>query len=640
MLTSRQALPSGSPAHSATTQGGLGRLRGLAFAAGIVIATLLAYLPSLGGGFLWDDDGHVTPAAVRSVDGLRRIWTEPGATQQYYPALHTAFWIEHRLWGDAPTGYRIASLLLHAASACLLAGILRRLDIRGAWLAAAVFALHPVCVESVAWISEQKNTLSLFFYLASLLVYLRFDTSRNRWHYAGALGLFALALASKTVTATLPPAILVILWWRRGRLGWRRDVAPLLPWIVVAAAAGAFTVWMERNLIGATGAEFSFSVVQRGLIAGRALWFYLGKALWPARLCFVYPRWHIDAADPRLYLFPLGAAAVLAALWAVRRRTRAPLAGALFFAGSLFPALGFFNVYPFRFSFVADHFQYLAFLGIVVPVVAGLATVQAGLPSLWRTAGRVAAAGLLVALGILTRAQCSLYVDTSTLYSETLRRNPDCWMAAYNLGNLRLARGDPEAAVTFFDRAIVLRPGDAEAYTNRGVALRRLGRMEDAIASYREALRRAPVSFSAHFDLGGALAATSRWEEAATQFEAARRIEPDHPGIHSNLAAALLRIGRPADAVPHFERAVREQSGDVGTLCNLGVALRNSGRIAEAVTRFEEALRFRPDSAEVHYNLALALRLSGRMPEALDHYRLARRLKPDLPAVAGFDEGD
>ena len=630
-------LPPGSFAPSAAVHG---RWRELGFVAAIVVITLLAYWPSLGGGFLWDDDGHVTPAGLRSMDGLRRIWTEPGATQQYYPMLHTAFWIEHRLWGDAPAGYRLVNLLFHAASACLLARILRRLDVRGAWFAAAVFALHPVCVESVAWISEQKNTLSLLFYLAALLVYLQFDTSRARRHYGAALGLFVLAVASKTVTATLPAALLVIFWWRRGRLEWRRDVVPLLPWFALSASAGTFTAWMERNLIGASGAEFSFTTVQRVLIAGRALWFYLGKALWPADLCFVYPRWHLDATDLRAYLFPVGAAVVFAVLWAVRGRARAPLAGALFFAGSLFPALGFFNVYPFVFSFVADHFQYLACLGIVVPVAAGLAAVYARLPAGSRAAGRLAAVAGLVALGALTWAQSRLYVDAATLYGETLRRNPDCWMAAYNLGNLRLGQGDPAAALVLYDRTIELKPDDTSALTNRGAALRRLGRTEEAIISYREALRRAPGSFEAHYDLGGTLADMRRWDEAVAQFEAARRIEPDHAGLHANLAAALLRLGRPAEAVPHFERALQKQPGDVATLCNLGVALRNAGRLEEAVARFQEALRVQPDSAEVHFNLALALRLSGRMDEAREHYRTARRIKPDLPEIFGFERGE
>jgi tetratricopeptide (TPR) repeat protein len=631
--------PDSSPA-SAVARDGAGGWREWFVGAAIVVAAFLAYWPSLRGGFLWDDDGHVTGAALRSVDGLRRIWTEPGATQQYYPVLHTAFWAEHRLWGDAAAGYRLINLLLHLASACLLVRILRRLEIRGAWLAAAVFALHPVCVESVAWISEQKNTLSLFFYLAALLVYLRFDTGRARRHYGVALVLFALALGAKTVTATLPAALLVIFWWRRGRLEWRRDVVPLLPWFALSAVAGTFTAWMERNLIGASGTEFSLTFVQRGLVAGRALWFYVGKVFWPAELCFVYPRWRFETVEPRMFFFPVGVLAVFMALWAIRGRTRAPLAGALFFAGSLFPALGFVNVYPFLFSFVADHFQYLACLGVIVPVAGGLTAAWARWPAGWRTAGRGAAVAGLAALGVLTWQQSRLYVDASTLYTETLRRNPDCWMAAYNLGNLRLKQGELAAAVEFFDWTIALRPDDADAFTNRGAALRRLGRPEEAIASYREALRRAPDSFSAHYDLGGALAGTGRWEEAVVQFENACRIEPDHSGIQANLAAALLRLNRPTEAVPHFERALREQPDDVAVLCNLGIALRDSGRPADAVARFDEALHLKPDSAEVHYNLALALRLVGRPDEAREHYRTARRLKPDLPMIFGFEDGN
>jgi len=629
-----------SSASLAAMPGRMAGLRESAFIAAMVAATFLVYWPSLRGGFLWDDDGHVTGPALRSLDGVRRIWTEPGATQQYYPVLHTAFWIEHRLWGDASAGYRLVNLLLHAASAVLIVRILRRLDVAGAWLAAAVFVLHPVCVESVAWISEQKNTLSLFFYLAALLFYLGYDTGRSRRCYVVALCLFVLALGSKTVTATLPAALLVIFWWKRGRLGWRRDIVPLLPWFALSAVSGAFTAWMESNLIGASGTAFSFTFVQRGLIAGRALWFYLGKVLWPAELSFVYPRWHVEAAGPWWFLFPVGALAVFAVLWAIRGRTRAPLAGGLFFAGSLFPALGFFNVYPFLFSFVADHFQYLACLGVIVPVTAGLTAANARLPLGWRRAGVCAAASGVVVLGALTWMQSRPYVDAGTLYLETLRRNPNCWMAAYNLGNLRLKQGNPAEAVVFFDRAIALRPDDSNAFTNRGAALRRLGRNKEAIASYVEALRRAPDSFSAHYDLGGALAEDGRWKDAVEQFEEASRIEPGHEGIHSNLAAALLRLNRPADAVPQFELALRQQSGDVAVLCNLGVALRDSGRPAEAVARFDQALRFQPNSAEVHYNLALALRQVGRTDEAREHYRTARQLKPDLPVVFGFDGGN
>ncbi len=327
-------------------------------AAALLVATLAAYQPAWNGGMLWDDDKHVTSPELRSPDALPRIWFDVGATQQYYPVVHSAFWIQHRLWGDATTGYHIVNVVLHVLSALLLFLILRQLAIPGALLAAAVFALHPVHVESVAWITELKNTLSGVFCLLAALAYLRYDRNRNASTYAISFGLFVLALLSKSVTATLSGALLVVLWWQRGRLGWRRDVVPLLPFMGVGAASGLFTAWVERTHIGAEGPEFSLTLVERALIAGRAIWFYLAKLLWPIDLVFIYPRWQVSQGEAWQYLYPAGVVVLLATLWLLRKRSRAPIAALLIFAGTLFPVLGFFNVFPFRYSFVADHFQY------------------------------------------------------------------------------------------------------------------------------------------------------------------------------------------------------------------------------------------------------------------------------------------
>ncbi|MDI1318806.1 MAG: hypothetical protein PSW75_01255, partial [bacterium] len=331
----------------------------------VFLLILVAYLPALSGGLLWDDNGHITRTDLRSWEGLFRIWSEIGATQQYYPLLHSAFWLEHHLWGDATLGYHLLNVLLHATTACLFGRLLQRLAVPGAWLAALLFALHPVCVESVAWISEQKNTLSAVFYLAAALAYLRFDDGeRTPRRYVLATGLFVLALLTKSVTATLPAALLVVGWWRRGRLDWRRDVRPLLPWFVLAGASGLFTAHFESALIGAQGADFNLGVLQRCLLAGRVVWFYLGKLAWPADLIFIYPRWTIDTAVWWQWLFPLAGLALLGGLAWWSRQSRGPLAAALLFGGTLFPVLGFVNVYPFVFSFVADHFQYLASLAV------------------------------------------------------------------------------------------------------------------------------------------------------------------------------------------------------------------------------------------------------------------------------------
>ena len=337
----------------------------------LIAAVFAVYAPALGGDRVWDDDAHITVGALQGLDGLRRIWFEPGATQQYYPVLHSAFWLEHRLWGEALPGYHAVTVLLHALAALLLVLLGQRAGVRGAWIGAYLFALHPVNAESVAWISEQKNTLSLVFALLASLVWLQYDASRLRRHWVAALALFLLALGSKTVTATLPAVLLVLTWWRRGRSEWRRDVVPLLPWLAVGVAAGLGTAWIERHVIGAVGAEFVLSPLQRLLLAGRASWHYLTTFLWPTALVFMYPRWVIDARDPVAYLYPASYLALLAACWRARHASRAPLAALLAFTGMLFPVLGFLDVYPFRYSFVADHFQYQA--TIPLAMLAGAA---------------------------------------------------------------------------------------------------------------------------------------------------------------------------------------------------------------------------------------------------------------------------
>jgi len=433
--------------------------------------TIIAYRPAWNGQTIWDDDAHITRPELRSLEGLARIWMEPGATQQYYPLAHSFFWMQHRFWGNVTLGYHLINILLHVCCALLLVKILRRLNVPGGWLAAAVFALHPVQVESVAWISELKNTLSGVLCLGAALIYLEFDGDRKWTFYAGALCLFILGLASKTVIATLPASLLVIFWWQRGRLAWKNDVLPLLPFFAIGTAAGLFTAWMERTSIGAVGSEFNFSFIERCLIAGRAIWFYLGKLFWPANLIFMYPRWNISQAAWWQYLFPVAALVLLVGLWLWRRRSRGPLAGLLIFAGTLFPALGFFNVYPFRFSFVADHYQYLAAIGPISLAVAGMTAVFGIIGNRKPYLGLILRSGLLVCLGILTWRQCGMFADVETLWQDTIRRNPECWMAHNNLGNVLLQKGNVDEAIAQYERALQIYPDFAEADNNLACVL-------------------------------------------------------------------------------------------------------------------------------------------------------------------------
>ncbi|HWA10937.1 MAG TPA: tetratricopeptide repeat protein [Opitutaceae bacterium] len=590
----------------------------------IFFVAFIAYWPALAGGFLWDDDGHVTKAGLRSLGGLWRIWAEPGATQQYYPLLHSAFWLEHLLWGDAPVGYHLLNILLHVSAACLLAVTLRRLALPGAWLAGLLFALHPVCVESVAWISEQKNTLSTVIYLCAALAYLRFDESRRPGAYLLATVLFVAALGTKTVTATLPAALLVVFWWRRGCLAWR-DVAPLLPWFALGAVAGFVTARVERTLIGAEGADFALGAVQRCLLAGRVVWFYLGKLLWPSDLVFFYPRWDVDASEPWQYLFPLGLAAALAGLAWRARRARGPLAAALFFTGSLFPALGFINVFPFLFSFVADHFQYLACMGVFAAAAAGLMALSALLP---RGIGCVAIAGLLVTLGCLTSRQSRIYHDGFSLYESTLARNPDSWIAHNNLGNLLVESGRADEAIAHFETALRLRPDHAPSESNLGDQLTRLGRANEAIPHLQRAIQLAPAYPEAHNNLGLALLAANRAPEAVAQFQEALRYRPDYAQAEMNLGLALCSSNRVAEGIPHFQRALQLKPDYADAHINWGGALVVSGRLPEALGHFQEAIRVDPGNSDAHFKLGRALAFAGRSGDALAAYRKAVELNP------------
>jgi tetratricopeptide (TPR) repeat protein len=637
------------------------RSQALALGAAIFLATLLAYGPALRAGFVWDDDAHVTRASLQSLAGLGRIWGELGATQQYYPVLYSAFWLEHRLWGDAAFGYHLANVLLHATAACLFGLVLRRLAVGGGLFAALLFALHPVGVESVAWIAEQKNTLSTVFYLLSALVYLewrervgpggraralapsglavsadeRSGATARPCLYLLASGFFVLALLSKTVTATLPAALLVVFWWERGRLDWKRDWVPLLPWLGLGAGVGLFSGWVERAYIGAQGAVFDLGPIQRCLVAGRATWFYLRELFWPVNLAFIYPRWRVEAGQAWQYLFPLGVLAVLAAFWLGRGRSRGPLAAGLLFIGSLFPTLGFFNVYAFAFSYVADHWQYLADLGVIAAVSGGLAA----LPCARGRAGGAGGAALLTLLGVLTWRQCRMYHDLETFYRTTLARNPAAWMPQSNLGNLLVQHGQFEAAVSHYEAAIALAPAYPEIHFNLADALVQLHRMPEAVSQYEAALRLSPDYAAAHANLGTALVAMGQPEQAIPHFEQALRLKPDNAPAHYGLGFAFEVTGQLPQAMVQYRDALRTEPTQVEAHYHLANGLANAGRIAEAIEHYEAALRLRPDYAEAHANLGFALAGEGRTAEALDQLAQALRLKPgysEAHAYRGF----
>jgi tetratricopeptide (TPR) repeat protein len=603
------------------------------FLALVLLALVVAYLPALRGGPLWDDAAHITKPQLQSSEGLYRIWFKLGATQQYYPLLHSAFWLEHKLWGDSVLGYHCVTLLWHAVAVLLAYFVLTKLAVPGALLAAAVFALHPVMVESVAWITEQKNTLSAVFYLSAMLVYLDFDRSRSPQHYFIALALFVFGLLTKTVTATLPAALLVIFWWQRGTLAWKRDILLLLPFFLLGAFAGLATAWVERTLIGAQGAEFELTILQRALLAGRVIWFYVGKLIWPTNLTFIYPRWQVEPAVWWQWLFPAAAVGVTVAFWLLRRKFRGPLAAWLLFVGTLFPVLGFLNVYPFIFSFVADHFQYLASLALIALVAAGITRGLAMLPKSEKLIGNSLVVLSIGALVFLSRQQSRMYADSFALYQATLDRNPDCWMAHCNLGVGLTDAGKPQDAIEHFRAALRIRPNYPEAYNGLGFALMKLGKNSEAIEQFEQAAHLWPDNVDVFNNFGLALTNLGRPQQAIIKLQSALAKRPEDPLILNNMGVALSHAGRTSEAIEKLEHAIRLSPGFAEAHNSLGIALARSGETRRAIAHFSRAVQLNPSDANTHKNLATMLADTGDAAGAIAHLQEAIRLQPDLVSV-------
>jgi tetratricopeptide (TPR) repeat protein len=525
---------------------------------------------------------------------------------------------------------------MHAACAVLLWRVLRRLGVPGAWLGAALWALHPVQVESVAWISELKNTQSCLFFLLAVWFFLRWianDTpgaGRGR-NYAFTLLCAVLAILSKPSTVMLPVVLAFCWWWMKGRWSWRIG-AWLAPFFAVSAIASGWTIWEQKYHSFARGAEWNQSWAERLIIAGRAIWFYLGKLFWPDPLIYIYPRWKIDPTQVVAYLPGVAAAALLVGLWRFRRSWARPgfFAYGCFLA-LLFPVLGFFSVYFFRYSFVSDHFQYLASLGPAA--LAGAAITLAPRPwadhqpRYWWTLGGV----LLLGLGVLSWRQCRMYHDDDTLWLTTRGRNPTCWMAQNFVGKISASAGRYQESLPFYEEALRLDPDSFEVQYNLSIALRETGRIEEAMDHCERSLQLQPGFPEANYDLGVMLAGLGRPVEAAAHYEEVLRIKPDYVDAHINLGVILVSLGRPQEAIAHYEAALRLRPNSADAHSDLGMAWYFLGKNPEAVTQFEQAARLNPGSPEIHNNLGVALDHAGRVPDAIVQCEEALRLKPDYP---------
>ncbi len=560
----------------------------------LLVLVLVSYSGGLSGGFIWDDDVHVTtnPGVVGGL-GLKWIWTTSAAV--YYPLVSTSFWLGHLVWGLNSWYFHLLNVVVHGVGAVVLWRVLVKLGVAGAWLGAALWALHPMQVESVAWITELKNTQSGVFYLLAVLYFLKWrgenktgERSVWGWWYGVALVLAVLAILSKASTVMLPVVLGLCWWWQEKRWRWGNSIW-LAPFLLVSGAASAWTIWEQKFHSGAVGAEWAQSGLERLALAGKVTWFYFWKLLWPHPLVFIYPRWQLQGSAVWLLLPTVAAGGLWLVLWWWRQepRVRPLFFGWSYFLVSLFPVMGFFNVYFFRYSFVGDHFQYLASMGI-------LALVGAGLSQLPQPLTRCSLL-LLPLLGALTWQQTRIYHDETTLWQDTLRKNPNAWIAHNNLANALNDQKKFSEAAQHSESAIRLEPDFPEPYVNLGISL----------------------------------AGESQLSGAIEQFAHALRLKRDYPQAEYNLGLAFMRAGNMVDAIVHYKRALQFKPTYAEADNNLGAALARQGDQKKAISYYERALKLKPDYAEAKYNLGLALVAEGDFTRAILCYEEALRINGD-----------
>ncbi len=637
------------PARSATSVPGRLNLRVLTGVAVIVLAAFCAYLPSLNGGFILDDDKLLTDnRLIKAADGLYRFCTTEAI--DFWPVSNTTLWIEWRLWGMNSTGYHVTNLILHIVNALLIWVILWKLSIPGAFWAAMIFAVHPVNVESVAWISQRKGLLAMLFFLLSILWYLRQflssssdNAQRSRhtpcaatahgvcgqligpWYWLSLLA-FLLALLSKGSVAVLPVLLLVIVWWRREVT--RRDLVRTAPFFLVAAVLAIVNVWFQTHGQDVVTRQATF--IERLLGAGGVVWFYLYKALLPLNLIFIYPQWHIHVGNVLWWLPVVAAVTLTVVLWQYRQGWSRPFLFAWgFFCVSLLPVLGFADVGFMQYSLISDHYQYTGIIGVIALVAAGYDVWHKRAPGPVRSTASTVPIVVLGLLTFLTWQQSGLYSNAMTLYQATLEKNPACWIAHNNLGNVLDEAGRGPEAMEHYRQALRLNEDYADAHNNLGVSLDKIGKLPEAVEHYQKALRLNPTYAEAHNNLGYALVQMDQLPEAIEHLQQAQRLKPDYADAQNNLGLYFIKTGRPQEAIEHFQQALKLKSNFPEAYNNYGNALVHLGRLPEAIEQYQQALKLISNYPEAYNNLGFALCRAGRPQEAITSLMHAIELKPD-----------
>ena len=576
----------------------------------LALLVAVSYFPATQGGFVWDDNIFIVNSdPVQAADGLWRIWFSPSTTGEhhYWPLTYTTFWLEHKLWGFAPVGYHAVNLLLHFVNALLLWRLLLRLSVPGAVFVAAVFAVHPIHVEPVAWIIGRKDLLATLLYLTAVLAYFGFlaeDRPAVRTaRYVLALVLFAAGLLCKSTVVTLPAALLIWHWWQQGRIA-AGDLVRLSGFFALGLAiVGADWAFYRSKW----DSEITYSLIERALLASRILWFYVARLLWPTESPVFYPLWEVHVSDGLAWACLVAAVSVVVLLWRARHRIgRGPLAGVLFFAVTLSPVLGFIDFSYMLFSFIGDRYQYLACAGVISVLIAAAVRAADRLSGVPIRMCQGVACFVLVILGMGTWQQTKIYRDELTFFNHIIAHNPEARSVHLGLSNALLKLGRVEEALAASRIAMERDPNAGGGYINAATALRHLGRPDEAEAILRRFMatgsQKVAHNVLALANLVAGLLERDRIDEAEEHLHRLQTLEP-RALIGIELQAKLrFKQGRYAESLTAFQTLVKNNPTNATAHSDMAVVLFQMGRVEEALQSFDRALAIDPTNQTARAN--------------------------------------
>lgn len=597
---------------------------------GILVLGLIVYWPALHAGFIWDDDMFLTlNPLIKASDGLRRFWFTNQAAD-YWPLTSTSLWLEWRLWGMNPMGYHTTNVVLHLIESLLLWKILYRLKIPGSYLAAVLFLIHPLNVESVAWITQSKNTMAMLFFLITCLCFTNSEETsnqspyyKNKWYYVSLL-MFICALLSKGSVILLPIVLLGIIYTKKSVQA--SDLVKLVPFTISAFIFTFINVWFQNHATHETIRIANFT--ERLLGAGAVPWFYLSKIVFPNNLSFIYPQWNISTTNYILWI-SLVASLVMSvgSLSLLRSKFSFISYSWLYFCLMLIPVMGFADIYFMKYSLVADHYCHLAIIGILVLLAYCFEMLVVRFVRIKPYAEGLMV-GCILILSLLSLRECLKYKNLETLYNTTLHINPEAWFAETNLVVLLCDTGRLDDAIKHGEHAVALKANQPETHYNLGCALSKARRYPEAISQYVLALQLRPNYRDALFNLGNAFHAISDFKNAIDVFSKVIRLDPKSIEANTNLGACLAHEGRYDEACVVFEKVIALRSPTVKSYINYGNALANAGNLTKACEVFRHTVEAYPYSAEAHNNFAMALSDANLLKEAIDEFKRATQLDP------------